>query len=271
LDYVFFGCQVTVEHECSEQGEGCLKKRSISAKALVEDVGNGLSDTELMSRYELSYGQLQKFFVQLIDAGYVTQEALNRRTHDQTKPASDELGVNGVQTTVPDSSEMPHSVQPESQHVALSPHLPPELGKCQAGALSLPMTREQASQARRNGLILILACYGLLTMQLILYKIQEGAELGSFPRDGMGALLLLITPVIAIVGAVLGCLWRVRGLGQHAAWAIVAPLFWINVIVMEALPNRYEPHSDRRSLRLAFAVAGVAAWWIALSQVVKLL
>jgi hypothetical protein len=250
-----------------------LKKRSISAKALVEDVRNGLSDTELMSRYELSYGQLQKLFLQLIEAGYVTQEALDARRQDQTKPAPEELGGSGVQAARPERrlSDTPHSVQPESHPEALSPQRGPELAKYEADALSLPMTREQASRARRNGLILILACYGVLTMQLILYKIQEGAEPGSFPKDGIGALLLLITPVVAIVFSVLGCLWRVRGLGQRAAWAIVAPLFWINVIVIEALPNRYEPHSDRRSLRLAFAVTGVVVWWIALSQVVKLL
>jgi hypothetical protein len=73
------------------------------------------------------------------------------------------------------------------------------------------------------------------------------------------------------VTAILGCLWRVRGLGNHAAWAIVAPINFVNLVVVEALPNRYEPKSDSRGLRVAFAVSGLMIWIVALSVIMKLL
>jgi len=250
-----------------------LKKRLVSAKALVEDVRNGLSDAELVSKYEISYDQLQKFFVQLIEAGHLAQEALDGRRHEETKAPYAEFDANAVQAPqhgrrFPESSP---SVQPKSHAVGLSPHRGTQLGKDEAGDLSLSMSPEQASRVRRNGLTLILASFGFLTMAIILAKLREGVELGVFPLNDLGAALTVLAPVGAIVSAILGCLWRVRGLGQHAAWALVAPLLCVNAVVVEALPNRYEPHSDRRGLRLASAVSGLVTWWIALSQVVKCL
>jgi hypothetical protein len=94
---------------------------------------------------------------------------------------------------------------------------------------------------------------------------------GVFPKDEVGAALALLAPLGWIVTATLGCLRRVRGLGQPAAWAIVAPLFGVNLVVVEALSNRYEPRSDLRVLRVALAVGGLTAWGIALSQVIRLL
>jgi hypothetical protein len=250
-----------------------LKKRSVSAKALVEDIRNGLSDAELMSRHEIGYGQLRKLFVQLIEAGYLAPEALDGRRHEETKAASGEFGTNAVQPTQPErrSPGSPHSVRPDSHAATVSPHQSLQPGKGQPGALSLPMSPEQASRCRRNGLILILASFGFLTMATILAKLREGVEPDVFPLDNLGVALGFLATVGAIISVVLGCLWRVRGLGQHAAWAVVAPLFFLNVVVLEALPNRYEPHSDVRALRLAFAVSGVVAWWITLLLVVKLL
>ncbi len=255
------------------EGERRLKKRSVSAKALVEDIGNGLSDAELMSRHEIGYAQLQKFFAQLIQAGYIAPEVLVGRSHDETGAASAELSGNDEQATRPEwrSSKPPHSVPPEPHPVTLSPDRGPQLQKHHDDALSLPMSREQASRFRRNGLILILASFGFMTMGIILAKLRESAEVGGFAIADVGAVLAVIAPVGWMVSAVLGFLWRVRGLGQHAVWAIVAPFFWINVLVMEALPNRYEPNADRRGLRLAVAASGLAVWTIALSQIVKLL
>jgi hypothetical protein len=58
-------------------------------------------------------------------------------------------------------------------------------------------------------------------------------------------------------------------LALEGPWGIVAPLPGINLLVVEALPNRYEPQSFPRVLRVALAVGGFFAWGIALSQIIK--
>ena len=249
-----------------------LNKRSVSAKALVKDISNGLSNAQLMSRHEIDYAQLQKFFGQLIQAGHLAPEALVGRSHDETGATFAESSGNAAQAERPEpsSSKPPHPVEPGPHAEAPAAHPGAQPRKHQDDALSLPMSREQASRFRRNGLILILVSYGLLTMQLVLYKIVRDVGPGASPKEYLGAVLFLVI-VAYIVSAVLGCLWRERGLGQNAVWAIVAPFPGINVLVMEALPNRYEPDEDRRVLRLAFAVGGLAAWTLVLSQVVNLL
>jgi hypothetical protein len=237
------------------------------------DIRNGLSDAELMSRHEIDSAQLRKFFAKLIEAGYIAPEALGGRSHDETGAAFAEAGANAAQTTRPERSfsKPPDPVQPGPHPEEPHPHPGAQLRKNQDDALSLPMSREQAHRLRRNGFILILASFAFITMGMILAQLRAGPTLDSFAKDDLGGALALMAPVGWIVTAVLGCLWRVRGLGHHAAWAIVAPFHGINVLVMEALPNRYEPDVDRRVWSLAFAVGGLAAWTIVLSQVVKFL
>jgi hypothetical protein len=255
-----------------------LSKRSISAKAVVADIKKGLSDSELMSRHELSHGQLQKVLGQLIKAGYITQEELDRRRQQEVETSS--AGPRGSNVTAAGreahSSQSPRPLPPERHSVGPSPHLSPKpvspkLGQPQPSSPSLPLSREEAARVRRNGLILISASYGFLTMGIVLARLREVAEVGAFPTDGVGVALGFFASLGWIVTATLGCLWRVRGLGQHAAWAIVAPLPCLNLVAVEVLSNRYEPQSDRRGLRVAFAVLGLLAWLIALSQIIKFL
>lgn len=97
-----------------------MSKRSISAKALVEDISNGLSDAELMGRHELSYGQLQKIFAQLVKAGYVAQEVLDGRRKEETETSS--VGSRG--TNVPAMRTESPSSPPEGRPWAVSSSRP---------------------------------------------------------------------------------------------------------------------------------------------------
>lgn len=128
---------------------------------------------------------------------------------------------------------------------------------------SLPLSREKASHLRRYGLVLILASYMFeITMYL-------GDKLGRIEVDV--GLVPLFCGIGWIVSAIWGCLWRVRGLGQNSAWAIVAPVVGLNLVVVEALPNRYEPRSDPRVLRMASAVGVVVAFGITAAVINRLL
>jgi hypothetical protein len=169
----------------------------------------------------------------------------------------------------PHSSESPGLVPSEPHSFRLSDHESHHPGRANSCSPSLPLSREEASRIRRNGLILILASFGFVTMVIILTKLGEGTEVGAFPKDDLGTALACLGSLGWIVTSTLGCLWRVRGLGQHAAWAIVAPLSGVNLVVVEALYNRYEPQSDLRILRVALAVGGLTVWGIALSQIIK--
>jgi hypothetical protein len=247
------------------EGEGRLSKRSISAKALVGDIRKGLPDAELMSRYELSEGQLQKIFVQLIKAGYVAQEALDGRKQPETETSSAGIRGSGVAAAGNEvsSSEPPRSVPPQRHD--------PQSGRAQPSSRSLPLSGEEAARVRRNGLILILASIGFVTMRIVLAKLQASGEFVSFPINDVVVVLRGLAGIGWLVTVILGCWWRVRGLGQHPVWAIVAPLNFVNLIVIEALSNRYEPQSDRRDLRVSCAIFGQFAWAIAWSQIIKIL
>jgi hypothetical protein len=62
--------------------EKAVKK--ISAKAIMADLRTGLSDTELMKKYNLSYSALQDIFSKLTKAGLATQAYFNKRALKQS-------------------------------------------------------------------------------------------------------------------------------------------------------------------------------------------
>lgn len=161
------------------------------------------------------------------------------------------------------SSERPRPVPPERDSLGPSARQGPEAGTPLPSSPALPLSQEEASSVRRparNGLILILASYGLWTMEGIVGSLGQSGKLGSFIPEDVGFGLACFAGIGGLVTAVLGSLLRVRGLGQHPVWAIVAPLFCGNIIVIEALPNRYEPESDRRGLRVTIGIFGALAW-----------
>jgi len=59
-----------------------MEKRKVSAKALVEDIRSGMSDLELMKKYDLSSERLQTLFKQLLDRGLATEPELYGRSSD---------------------------------------------------------------------------------------------------------------------------------------------------------------------------------------------
>jgi len=254
------------------KGERRLDKRSISAKALLEDIRKGLSDAELMGRHELSPGQMQKVLAKLVNGGHIAQAVLDVRKRVQTKTSS--AGPRGSNVPVMETgSHLPEPltpVPPERYSSGPTPRQAPQPGAPQTSAPSLPLSQEEAARVRRNGLVLVLVSLGLITMGMILATLREHRDPSSFSLQPIGGVLAAIASIGWLVISVLGCLWRVRGLGQNAFWAIVAPIPGVNLVVLEALSNRYEPDTNPRGFRITFAASCVLAWFVALSQVVKL-
>jgi hypothetical protein len=195
-----------------------LGKRSISAKALLEDISTGLSDAELMDRHELSHAQLQKILAQLLKAGYIGREVLDGRRQAETKSSSVEFEGTDVpvMATESRSAQPPRPVQSRSHSPVLMDDESRHSGTAKSSSSSLPYSREQAARFRRNGLILILASFGFMTMMIILSKLREGVEGGVFPNDGEGLALNSIAALGWLVTAIWGCFWRLRGPG--ASW-----------------------------------------------------
>lgn len=59
---------------------GTMEKKRLSAKEVLKDIRAGMSDQELMDKYDLSPGGLQSLFEKLMKAGLLTQDHLDRRT-----------------------------------------------------------------------------------------------------------------------------------------------------------------------------------------------
>ena len=62
--------------------EKAVKK--ISAKGIMADLRAGLSDTELMKKYDVSYIALQDIFSKLMKAGLATEAYFNKRALKQS-------------------------------------------------------------------------------------------------------------------------------------------------------------------------------------------
>lgn len=60
-------------------GRVAMEKKTVSAKAIVSDIKDGVDDFELMRRYELSPGQLQKVLTKLVASGRLTQDDIDAR------------------------------------------------------------------------------------------------------------------------------------------------------------------------------------------------
>ena len=61
-------------------GGSIVQKRKISAKAVLNDLHNGFSDTQLMERHGLNAVQLQYVLRRLVEAGLMTHLELYERT-----------------------------------------------------------------------------------------------------------------------------------------------------------------------------------------------
>lgn len=57
--------------------------KKISAKAIMTDLKAGVSDTQLMEKYEISFQSLQDLFGKLVDAKLATRAYFDNRAHKQ--------------------------------------------------------------------------------------------------------------------------------------------------------------------------------------------
>lgn len=58
------------------------KKKTISASLVVHDIQIGISNAELMQKYQLSERELKKVFDKLFAAGRISQQVLDERKTD---------------------------------------------------------------------------------------------------------------------------------------------------------------------------------------------
>ncbi|MBI5251370.1 MAG: hypothetical protein HY912_17920 [Desulfomonile tiedjei] len=64
--------------------------KKISAKAIMTDLKAGVSDSELMSKYGISFQGLQDLFGKLIEAGLATQAYFEKRAATQIEGRKEE-------------------------------------------------------------------------------------------------------------------------------------------------------------------------------------
>jgi hypothetical protein len=69
-----------------------MSRRKISAREFIEDVRNGMTDSELMEKYRLTALGLQSAFTKLVDAGALNPEAIFGRLPDYDST----VGVEGL-------------------------------------------------------------------------------------------------------------------------------------------------------------------------------
>ena len=62
------------------------KTKSLSAKQVLADIKAGMSDDELMQKYELSEKTMDRVFGKLLSAGLLTMDQLDERIRDQSLP-----------------------------------------------------------------------------------------------------------------------------------------------------------------------------------------
>lgn len=60
-----------------------MAKRTISGKQVLEDIRAGMTDMQLIRKYDLHPPGLQKLFNKLIETGLITQEELDERGDDK--------------------------------------------------------------------------------------------------------------------------------------------------------------------------------------------
>ena len=72
--------------------EFVMAKRKISAKELVKDIRSGLSDLELMKKYNVSLQGLQKLIDKLVAAGRLSQSKIDARSESPTRFACPACG-----------------------------------------------------------------------------------------------------------------------------------------------------------------------------------
>jgi hypothetical protein len=59
--------------------------KKISAKEIVADLKEGLSDGDLLNKYGISYNTLQDLFGKLVDAGLASKAYFNKRAFQQAR------------------------------------------------------------------------------------------------------------------------------------------------------------------------------------------
>ena len=108
--------------------------RRIKASDVIRDIEAGMSDPDLMSKYQLSGRQLEVLLQQLVDTGKITQKQINHRLNmaetaitrafDETRRSVQELGDDFDYT------------EPEPAQSAPSPSAPPQRPS-QSGSLTI--------------------------------------------------------------------------------------------------------------------------------------
>ncbi len=67
--------------------------KKISAKEIIADLRDGLSDADLIKKYDISYKALQDLFGKLVEAGLATKSYFNKRAAQQARVMPQEKGA----------------------------------------------------------------------------------------------------------------------------------------------------------------------------------
>lgn len=212
-------------------------KIQVSAKALVKDIKDGLTDDQLTAKYDISSDQLQSLFGKLMERGLVTQSELDARS-----PFAEDL--------------IELDLEPSAGPAEPTPYVPS--GSRSEDRPARPGAREDEDpELRRYGRNAVLG----IVLGLVVQVAGGGLRLlGVAPptRGLVPELPAIVGPLIVLVGMgifIWGCYCLMKKKGQHGALALLGILGCFGLIILLVIPNRHKESSSNVLIAVA-AIAG---------------
>ncbi len=195
------------------------EKKRVSLTEVLTDIHDGLSDRELMRKYELSAAQLDKVYQKLVETGRLTQPEVDARKDS----LDDVLEFDEVPLEESQAPVGAPSIFPEPNRTAPPP--PPGSGD------SLPPQPENWQKKATLGIILgiVLAILGGVIPAI------GGSGNESLAFRVLGGLMWLTGTGLQIWG----CYYLVKGKGYHGAFSILGVLCCLGLLILLVLPNKY--------------------------------
>lgn len=208
------------------------EKVRVSAKELVKDIKDGLTDDRLAAKYDVSPVQLDRLFAKLVERGIVTQSELDAR---RSLPGD---SVDPVTEPSAEPTERKPYVTPESH----TQEYPVEYGADHTDDPVLKQYGRYAALGIALGLLVQIAGAAIPPMA------TKSPAIPAF--------------VVILVGMgifVYGCYCLMKMKGQHGALALLGLLGCFGLVILLVLPNKHKGSSSNALIAVVAVSAGLVA------------
>ncbi len=213
------------------------EKIRVSATGLVKDIKDGLTDDQLIVKYDISLEQLRRLLSQLVERGLVTHSELDAR-----KPLTEDLIELDAEP----------SAGPSEPRGYVPPPSGPEEHPVRGGA-----SYEEDPELKRYGRYAVLGIVVGLVLQ-VAGGILRGLATAPPTRGQVPELFGVVGPLIALLGTGIflwGCYCLMKKKGRHGALALLGLLGCFGLIILLVIPNKYRESSSNVVVVVA-AIAG---------------